>query len=199
MKYVIDEYICTKENLSMPEVITMMLIKMNVNISEIINNLEDKEIIIKDIYNNYFLTQRWNDVLSSVLLDSEVSNVELRDIELEELAKELMAIFPKGKKEGTNVYWKGNLKDTKLRLKKFFKLYGDKFSKEQIINAAKRYVDSFNGNYSFMRVLKYFIWKDIKRVDVEGKGYIEETSELATLIENEGQENVNNDWTTNLV
>ena len=38
-----------------------------------------------------------------------------------------------------------------------------------------------------MRVLKYFIWKDVRKVDSEGVGYIEETSDLASYIENEGQ------------
>lgn len=33
-----------------------------------------------------------------------------------------------------------------------------------------------------MKVLKYFIWKDARKEDSEGKGYIEESSDLATII-----------------
>ena len=50
-----------------------------------------------------------------------------------------------------------------------------------------------------MRVLKYFIWKDEKKLNAEGNIYIDETSELASLIENEGQKDVNNDWSTQLI
>ena len=48
-----------------------------------------------------------------------------------------------------------------------------------------------------MRILKYFIWKDEVKVNAEGKRYIEETSDLASWIENEGQEEeLTNNWTT---
>ena len=106
-----------------------------------------------------------------------------------------MEVFPKGKKEGTSIYWKGNKKDIKLKLQKFFKLYGNAHTDDQIVTAAKQYVASFNGNYSYMRALKYFIWKDERKIDSEGNGYIEEVSDLATYIENAGQEETTSqDW-----
>lgn len=79
-----------------------------------------------------------------------------------------------------------------LKLKSFFKLYGRTYTEEEILDAARRYVDSFNGDYRFMRLLKYFIWK---RDNTEG-----EVSELATFIDNDGQEeDVGDDWVTELV
>ena len=108
-----------------------------------------------------------------------------------------MEIFPAQKKQGTCHYFRGNRKDISLRLKKFFKLYGNSYTKEQILEAARKYVASFNGNYSYMRILKYFIWKDERKTDSEGKGYIEETSDLASYIDNNGEES-NNDWTAEL-
>lgn len=72
-------------------------------------------------------------------------------------------------------------------------------SDEQIIEAAKNYVSSFNGNYQFMRVLKYFIWKDEKRVNSDGDKFVSEVSDLAGYIENAEQENVSrNDWVNTL-
>ena len=109
-----------------------------------------------------------------------------------------MEIFPKGKKEGTCHYFKGNKKDNVLKLKKFFKLYG-KYTDQQILNAARNYVASFNGNYAYMRILKYFIWKDEIKVNSEGTRYVEEVSDLANLIENAGHEDtLRNDWTVEL-
>ena len=64
-------------------------------------------------------------------------------------------------------------------------------------SATKKYVESFNGNYTYMRVLKYFIWKDEKRVDSDGMGYVNEISDLATYIENNGKE-FNTEWAANL-
>ena len=57
----------------------------------------------------------------------------------------------------------------------------------------------FNGDYTYMRILKYFIWKDEKKLNQNGELYIEETSDLASYIENEGQEDsIENDWTSTL-
>ena len=51
-----------------------------------------------------------------------------------------------------------------------------------------------------MRVLKYFICKNEKRVDSEGIGYIEEVSDLAAYIENsESEDNLRKDWMSTMV
>ena len=111
-----------------------------------------------------------------------------------------MEVFPAGKKEGTSQYWKGNLRDNTLRLAKFFKLYGDKYTDEQLIEAAKNYVSSHNGKYQYMRVLKYFIWKDTRKVNSEGEGYIEEVSDLAAFIENaKDEKDLKDDWVSNMI
>lgn len=199
MKYCIDEDTCKKAGLSLEEVLLMMLIKTGVDINKLLKESEDKELCIRasNIFKEeYVLTQRWDDVLCNVLLDSD--NAVEKDDDLEPLARTLMGIFPQGKKPGTNVYWKGNVKDIKLKLKKFFKLYGNHYTHQQIIDATQSYVDSFNGKYDYMRILKYFIWKDEKKMGADGKAFIEEVSELASFIENAGQEQ-SNDWTTKLV
>ena len=51
-----------------------------------------------------------------------------------------------------------------------------------------------------MRVLKYFICKNEKRVDSAGIGYIEEVSDLAAYIENsESEDNLRKDWMSTMV
>ena len=63
----------------------------------------------------------------------------------------------------------------------------------QIINATKKYIESFNGDYKYAQLLKYFI---SKKVDGE-KG-----SRLFAYIENADQEDLGNennvDWTNAL-
>lgn len=196
MKISINDEVCTKEGLQIEELLAVLLVKTGTDLSSLFQSLVDKKILVKDIFGNYLVTQHWDDVVCSVILDSDKDRQP--EDRLEALALELASIFPKEKKEGTCYYFRGNKKDNVLRLKKFFKLYGNKYTDEQILSAAKSYVASFNGNYSYMRILKYFIWKDAVKMDSEGKKYIEETSDLASWIENEGQTSTG-DWTSSLV
>lgn len=197
MNYVIDEVICNKKGMELPTLLAILLVKTGVDIPQLFANLEAKQVLVKDLFEGgYLVTQRWDSVASDILLSAD-NNVP-KENRLDLLAESLMELYPKGKKEGTSVYWRGNKKDTKERLQKFFKLYGDKFTDEQIIEATSNYVRSFNSNYSLMRVLKYFIWKDVKKINSDGIGYIEEVSDLATLIENNGAESEREDWTSTL-
>lgn len=192
----INEEICKKYGLDISEVLAVLLIKTCNDIPKLFSILEEKEIVVKDILQGYMITQKWDDTVSTILLDSDVKTPSSDRIE--NLAIQLMEIFPKQKKIGTCHYFRGNKKDIILRLKKFFKLYG-KYTDEQIITAAQKYVESFNGDYSYMRILKYFIWKDEVKINSEGDRYVDEVSDLANWIENAGQEeNLRNDWATTL-
>ena len=198
MRIIIDDKICKEKGMELPSVLAILLVKTGVNISELFDKLVKEEVFVKDLFSSSFMvTQRWDEVCSDILLSAE--NNMPNEVDLDNLAESMMEIFPKGKKEGTNNYWRGNIKDTKLKLKKFFKLYGNNYSPSQILDATKTYVETHNGNYSYMRVLKYFIWKDVRKTNSEGVGYIEEVSDLATFLENAGQEeNLSNDWTSQL-
>ena len=198
MNYIINEDICKKKGMDLPSLLAVLLVKTGVNISELFNDLVEKQVLVKDMFSEGFLvTQRWDSICSDILLSADKSVPS--DIRLGSLSDKLMEIFPKGKKEGTPLYWRNNRKDNILRLKKFFKLYGNKYSDEQIIKAAESYVSSFNGQYAYMRTLKYFIWKDERKIDSNGIGYVEEVSDLASCIENAGQEEtLRNDWATTL-
>ena len=192
----INEEICKKYGLDVSEVLAVLLIKTCNDIPKLFSILEEKEIVVRDLLQGYMVTQRWDDVVSTILLDSDVKAPS--PDRLENLATQLMEIFPKQKKLGTCHYFRGNRKDIILRLKKFFKLYG-KYTDEQIVVAAKKYVESFNGDYSYMRILKYFIWKDEVKINSEGDRYVDEVSDLANWIENAGQEeDLRNDWATTL-
>ena len=198
MNYVINEDICKKKGMDLPSLLAVLLVKTGVNITELFNDLVNKEVLVKDMFSEGFLvTQRWDSTCSDILLSADTSVPS--DERLLPLVDTLMSIFPSGKKEGTSLYWKGNRKDNKERLQKFFKLYGNKYSDEQIIHAAKKYVESFNGQYIYMRALKYFIWKDEKKMGGDGRKYIEEVSDLASYIENAGQEDdLKRDWTSTI-
>lgn len=201
MKLTIDEDACKKVNLSLPEVLMITLVKTGVNIETLVKQMKEKQILVEEhtlLGINLLVTQRWSDLSDKALLSADKSVPDNK--RLETLAKALMEVFPAGKKEGTSQYWKGNLRDNTLRLAKFFKLYGDKYTDEQLIEAAKNYVSSYNGRYQYMRVLKYFIWKDTRKVNSEGEGYIEEVSDLAAFIENaKDEQDLKDDWVSNMI
>ena len=201
MKITIDEDACKKVKLSLPEVLMITLVKTGVNIETLLKQMKEKQILVEEhtlLGTNLLVTQRWSDLSDKALLSADKSVPDNK--RLENLAKALMEVFPAGKKEGTSQYWKGNLRDNTLRLAKFFKLYGDKYTDEQMIEAAKNYVSSHNGKYQYMRVLKYFIWKDTRKVNSEGEGYIEEVSDLAAFIENaKDEKDLKDDWVSNMV
>lgn len=132
-------------------------------------------------------------VLADELLADSEEDIVVKEDEIRELAEKLREIYPEGKMPGTSYYYRCNRADIVKKLKSFFRRYGD-YTPEQIIEATQRYVASFNGNYTYLRLLKYFIWKDENK-----DGETLQVSQLADWIENKGQVNgTNADWTTSL-
>lgn len=196
MKFIIDEAVVTRLGMDLPSLFATLLVKTGADIEQVFSDLVKKEVLVKGMLGGYSVTPRWNDVCNNILLTSEKTIP--KDEELEPLALELMSIVPQTKMPGTPYYYKCNKREIILKLKKFFKLYG-MYPYEDIVNATKRYVASFNGDYRYMKLLKYFIMKDEKRTDADGKGYIEETSMLATELENKESSDVNSDnWINEL-
>lgn len=115
-----------------------------------------------------------------------------------ELADSLREIFPEGKKPGTNLYWRGSTMEIELKLKSVFASCPDLVSTvltdENIIGATKAYVDSFHGNYTYMKVLKYFI---LKNKIIPG-AQIEHQSDLLSQIQNSEQTSREEDWSSRL-
>lgn len=193
---------CEKNNISFDEVILLFSIHNNINL-----NLENayNELIKKGLItakrDNLFqqdgwrVTKKGNEILDSVIIDS--GKKQESEDRLQYLATKLKEVFPKGKKDGTNYYWADGVALIVRRLKLFFKKYGyaEAYSDEQIIQATSKYVEGFNGNYTYMRLLKYFIFKE----KVGAAGEIEGDSELINYIENAGQEeSLRNDWTSTI-
>lgn len=189
---------CQKNNVSIGEALLLLSIHNNADLDIAQKELIKKGYITAD-RNDLFqqigwrLTNKGTEVIDSVIVDSD-KNQKPED-RLVQLATRLKEIFPKGKKDGTNYYWADGIALIIRRLKLFFKKYGDTYTDEQIIRATEKYVRGFNGNYQYMRLLKYFIFKE----KVGAAGEVEGDSELISYIENAGQEeDLRNDWTSTL-
>jgi len=130
-------------------------------------------------------------IIEGVLADSTIRNIT--NEHYLELANKLREIFPAGKKPGYAYTWRDSTDCIVDRLKKFTLRYGE-YSDEEIIDATKRYVNSFNGDYQYMQLLKYFIWKN----KVTG-GETERQSQLAAYLEDDEEVmKINHDWDVTL-
>ena len=129
------------------------------------------------------------------------SSIEASEERCTQLAEKLREIFPAGKKPGYAYTWRDSVSCIADRLKKFFMKYGE-YSDEQVIEATKAYVASFNGNYTYMQLLKYFIWKNKVTGEnvVRGRivGEVERQSQLAAWIEDTPDKSISVDWEVEL-
>lgn len=207
MKITIDEKVCLNHKLTIEEVLMMLCYRYITpnKMLEIYNNLLNREIFVeRDNNHTTLITQHWSDMLDEILSDSS-GTVEKSDEELLELAKKMRELYPQGKMRDrygrpTPYYYRCNNGEVVKKLKKFFTIFGN-VPDEEILDATKRYVASFQGNYTGMRLIKYFILKDDVKPSEDGTGHVEQISDLATFLENkesEGEGTTNDDsWLMN--
>lgn len=187
MNTIIDRGIIEKNGLTFDEFVVLMLVMHNINLTQTKDSIIKKGLVLAtfDILGDGLAlekTQLGVTTYNNIVLASS-SQAEISEERLNNLAKELKAVYPKGKKDGT-WYWADGVAVIARRLKIFFHKYDPKrqFTDEQIINATKRYVEEKQAQ-SDMRLLKYFIFKEA----VGKAGDVEPTSDLLTYIENEGE------------
>ena len=199
MKICIDTEKLHKYNLTLKEV--LYLINVLTDHSEIkvesINSIEqsliDKGFISRNglLMGPPYILRDKVELIQELIMDSETTNKEKSRLEI--LTESLRSIYPKEIKD-SKYPLRGDKRGVMLKLNKFFKLYGNTWSDEQIIDATKRYIAGFNGDYTYMKTLPYFILKAERRIDEEGKGYNEEVSNLAIWLENTDAVIESNNW-----
>lgn len=197
----INKEIAEKHEITIQELLVLLAIANGTHFKNTIEDLLQKgyigECFVDGSYNgSYFITRAIASKISSIILESDQVVGKSSFIErVDNLVPKLQECFPTGKKEGTDKYWRGNKTDIRKKLLSFFKRYEDSYTDDQIIEATRNYVSSFNGQYRFMRVLQYFIWKDEVK-----DGERVSSSDLASYIENSSQtETLREDWNTSIV
>ena len=197
MKLTIDQTILENNNLTLEEFLVLFLSAKEVDIGDISQSLVAKGLADKDLFSSgkLVISDKVKDLISTISIDSD-KNVIDKDSEFTELATELREIYPAGRKDGTTYMWRGTTAEVAKKLKTLVVKYGFVINKESVIKATKEYVNSFNGNYRYMQLLKYFILKSVKDAD----GNVDIKSELMSIIENSGQLDAQReDWVSNMV
>lgn len=197
MKLTIDQTILENNNLTLEEFLVLFLSAKEADIGDISQSLVAKGFADKDLFSSgkLVISDKVKDLISTISIDSD-KNVIDKDSEFTELATELREIYPAGRKDGTTYMWRGTTAEVAKKLKTLVVKYGFVINKESVIKATKEYVNSFNGNYRYMQLLKYFILKSVKDAD----GNVDIKSELMSIIENSGQLDAQKeDWVSNMV
>ena len=197
MKITIDQTVLDKYNITLEEFMILYLNAKETDINKCYESLVSKGLADLNLYkeNSLVVSGKVQDLIATIIIDSDKSVIN-KDEEFIELAKEMQALYPAGRKDGTNYLWRGTSAEIAKKLKTLIVKYKYTFTKEQVLKATKEYINSFNGNYKKMRLLKYFILKSERDADDN----INVISELMTLIENEGQTDTHrDDWISTMV
>lgn len=174
----IDEKILTKHNITLSEFLLLLFVSRGFDYKETCQSLLDKKLVHQDILfnSNPVVTNNVKNLVADILVDSDKVTYN-KDSEFKGLAAKMKEIFPKGKKAGTNYLWRDSDAVIARKLKLLVSKYDFTFTEEEALEATKRYVDSFNGDYTYMQLLKYFILKtDLRTGEIR--------SEFMSLIEN---------------
>lgn len=197
MKLTIDQTILDKNNLTLEEFLVLFLSAREVDIGIISQSLVAKGLADKDLFSSgkLVISDKVKDLVSTISIESD-KNVIDKDSEFTELATELREIYPAGRKDGTTYMWRGTTAEVAKKLKTLVVKYGYTINREDVLKATKEYVNSFNGNYRYMQLLKYFILKSVRDAD----GNVDIKSELMSLIENSDQIDAQrDDWVSNMI
>ena len=197
MRLTIDQSILDKHGLTLEEFMILYLSINSIDIKKCTESIIAKGLADKNLFSegSIVVSDKIKDLISTIAIDSD-KNVIDKDSEFIELANELRELYPAGRKEGTTYMWRGTTAEIAKKLKTLVVKYKYSFTREQVLKATKDYINSFNGNYKKMRLLKYFILKSEKDADDN----INIISELMTLIENEGHtEAQRDDWMSTMV
>lgn len=204
MNVTLNEKECLKNKLTLQEVLIVLAIREG-RVKEAVNNLVSREVLVER-NGEYYVTQHWNEIIDVILCDSANKGVDLSDERLTTLAKKVQECFPVMRMRYANgtdspFYFRCNKTEIKNKLKKFLTVYGD-VADDDIIDATKRYVATYaSKGYLGMRLAKYFILKEDRKLMADEEVHVEEISDLATFLENktEDEENIVNgdDWLMN--
>lgn len=181
MKITLDEKTCLKNKLTLQEALIATAVSMG-NYKSVFDNMINRHVLG---IMGQSLDSKWKDIIKN-LINSE-------DERFEALATKVQECFPKQKMMYANgtaspFYFRCNKTEIKNKLKKFLTVYGD-VTDEDIIDATKRYVASYAPKgYRGMRLAKYFIMKDDRKLMADEEVHVEEISDLATFLENKTED-----------
>ena len=163
MNITINEKILEQYNLSVEEFLILYICSKNYNIKELLDTIIAKGYADKDVFNEYkaVVSDNIKELIANIIINSNKKVID-KEKDFLILANKMRDLYPSGKKPGTNYPWKDSSIVIAQKLKTLVVKFGCSFTEEEALEATKRYIESFNGNYTYMQLLKYFILKTEK-------------------------------------
>lgn len=189
MKLNIDEKKCNAQELTIWETMILFAIKAG-HFEKDVGNLLKKEVLKKD-KGKFLISPDWKEKVNNLFIKCG-GNVDATKIRCAELAEKMQKAYVQGRQAGTVYYYPCNKSEITNKLIRFFANYGD-YTDAEILNAEERYINSFDGDYRYLPLLKYFISKVKPIADEDGQVHNTEVSDLATYLENADTESNNID------
>lgn len=198
MKYIIDTEILEREGIGLDEALYLLSVykKKPINFNTVQKaKVENKILKFENPRDPVQITPKGQSYIESILAKSKIHVSSDNLGRYRALADKMREVYPKGLKPGTNYQWRDSTAIIADRLIKLVAKYNVEFTDEEAVDATKRYIASFNGNYRYMQILKYFI---SKQKPIEGAP-AEQNSQFLSFLQNEEGTTENQDWTANLV
>ena len=186
MNITINEKILEQYNLSVEEFLILYICSKNYNIKELLDTIIAKGYADKDVFDECkaVVSDNVKELIANIIINSNKKVID-KEKDFLILANKMRDLYPSGKKPGTNYPWKDSSIVIAQKLKTLVVKFGCSFTEEEALEATKRYIESFNGNYTYMQLLKYFILKTEKSTgDIK--------SDFMSLIEN--KEDIKNNF-----
>lgn len=181
MKITLDEKACLKNKLTLQEALIATAVSMG-NYKNVFDNMINRHVLG---IMGQSVDSKWKDTIKN-LIEAEDKRFEALAIKVQECFPKQKMIYPNG--STSPFYFRCNKGEIKNKLKKFIEIYGD-VTDEDIIDATKRYVASYAPKgYRGMRLAKYFIIKDDKKLSADDEVHVEQLSDLATFLENKTED-----------
>lgn len=135
--------------------------------------------------------------LSKARLDviTKIPYIESQE-DLIALGNEIRMIFPKGMNHITKTMNRQSAKDLAKALVRFHEYYGYDYTKEEIIDATKKYIETKgDSNFVYRKCSKYFIIKDESD---QGKDITSELETYISIIRDNDEDIPSDSWVNDL-
>lgn len=179
MKYCLDPAVCKKEGVPIDTALYLLSLYLGKEIStKTFNDVCSRGGIVYTGFTrtrepiNVQITQQGIDLIEKIVLDSEFRDPNSEGDFYEDLAGKMRDLYPEGTKPGTNIKWKDSVPIIAKRLKTLVKKYKVTFTKEEALDATRRYVEQHKSDNTFMHVLKYFICKYDSKTGEENSEFL---------------------------
>lgn len=178
MKITIDTGVLQEEHLSLGDFLVLLMGYYDCDYGKSLECLVDEGIVQPDLFHktSMVLSDNTRDRVVCILTKSD-EKVRSCGIDFDRLAAKLQNIYPAHKKPGTTYEWRGKTTEIAQKLRTLVAWYDFQFTEQEALDATKEYVGSFDGDWTKMQLLKYFIL----RTDGRGESI---SSQFMTIIEN---------------